>query len=403
MSAKSEKFNFVNASGETLSGRLELPMSKPKAFAIFAHCFTCSKNLLAASRISKRLTDSNIAVLRFDFTGLGNSEGDFSNTNFSSNIEDIYSAYTALTEKYQAPELLIGHSLGGTAVLQACKKLDKVKAVVSIAAPSDTLHVSDNFKTQISEIKDQGVAQVNLSGRIFNIKKQFLDDISSQKVLDGLSEQRKAFLILHSPTDNTVSIDHAAKIYQTLKHPKSFVSLDTADHLLMDKDDAEYAAQIIGSWISRYLKEVESEKIKPSTGELLVVGRPKHNFTQDIYSMTNKLVADEPKSFKGDDLGMNPYELLQAALGACTSMTMKMYADRKKWNLKDVVVELKHSKVYGEDCEDCEESKSKLDHITKKITVSGDLTPEQIDKLIAIAEKCPINKTLNSDIKIESI
>jgi putative redox protein len=404
MSALSLKFDFFNKSGEILTGRLELPVGKPVAFAIMAHCFTCSKDLLAASRISKTLTDSHIAVLRFDFTGLGNSEGDFSNTNFSSNVDDLLSAYDALKVKYVAPSILIGHSLGGAAVLMAAKVLSEVKAVVTIAAPSDTLHVADNFRDQILEIHKNGQAEVSLAGRKFNIKKQFLDDIAGQSILDGLSGLKKAFLILHSPTDKTVSVDHAAKIYEAVKHPKSFISLDNTDHLLMNKNDAEYVARIIGTWVSRYIDNTDQSGTDiPTEGDILVVSRPKHIFTQDIYSKTNSLVADEPKNVKGDDLGMNPYELLQSALGACTAMTMRMYANRKKWDLQDIKVELKHRKSYHEDCSSPEKDSVKLDYISKKITITGDLSNEQREKIISIAEKCPINKTLKSNVIIENL
>jgi putative redox protein len=405
MSTKSLKFDFLNKSGETLTGRLELPLGKPLAFAIMAHCFTCSKDLLAASRIAKKLTDSHIAILRFDFTGLGNSEGDFSNTNFSSNVEDLYSAYDAIKNKYEAPSVLIGHSLGGAAVLMAAKELSEVTAVVTIAAPSDTLHVADNFGSQVSEIQKNGEAEVNLAGRKFHIKKQFLDDIANQSVLDGLSSLKKSFLILHSPSDKTVSIDHAAKIYQSVKHPKSFITLDNSDHLLMKKEDAEYAAQLIGTWVSRYIKNKEEliENNLPTDGDILVVSRSKHKFTQDIYSKTNSIVADEPLSYDGDDLGMNPYELLQASLGACTAMTMRMYAEHKKFDLQDIKVELKHSKSYSEDVVNADVEKVKFDQITKKITITGDLTDEQRTKIIAIAEKCPVNRTLKSNIVIKNL
>ncbi|MFT6633344.1 MAG: putative redox protein [Bacteriovoracaceae bacterium] len=405
MSIKSLKFDFQNSSGETLTGRLELPLGKPIAFAIMAHCFTCSKDLLAASRISKKLTDSHIGILRFDFTGLGNSEGDFSNTNFTSNVEDLYSAYDAMKEKYEAPSILIGHSLGGAAVLMAAKKLSEVSAVVTIAAPSDTQHVADNFGDQISEIKKNGEAFVNLAGRKFHIKKQFLDDIAKQSILEGLSSLKKAFLILHAPSDKTVSIDHAAKIYQAVKHPKSFITLDNADHLLMKKEDAEYAAELIGTWVSRYIKnKKETNNIhSPDDGDILVVNRAKYKFTQDIYSNTNHLIADEPTSMKGDDLGMSPYELLQASLGACTAMTMRMYADHKKWDLQDIKVELKHEKAYIHGGERPVGDEVKVDHITKKISITGDLTSEQIEKIIGIAEKCPVNRTLKSNVVIKNL
>lgn len=399
MAKLSQKFDFINQQGQTLSGRLELPTGKPRAYAIFAHCFTCSKNILAASRISKALTNHDIAVLRFDFTGLGNSEGDFANTNFSSNVADLLAAYQALERDFQAPAILIGHSLGGAAVLKAQSELPAVKAVATIGAPSDTAHVSHLFKDDLTQIKTQGEARVQLAGREFRIKQQFVDDIKEQDLLSSLSQSKKAFLILHSPVDETVSIDHAAKIYLSLKHPKSYLSLDKMDHLVSKPADAEYIALMIGSWLSRYLPEPSDERVE-SEHEVVIKSRGEAKFTQDIYTKDHYIVADEPKRVGGANLGMNPYELLLSSLGACTAMTMKMYADRKGYNLKDVKVELSHSKEYVEDCLTCEEEGAKLDIITKQISIGGNLSDVEREKIIAIAEKCPVNRTLQSEIRI---
>ena len=250
----SQKFDFKNAQGETLSGRLELPATEPAAFAIFAHCFTCTKNILAASRISKALNDFGIGVLRFDFTGLGNSEGDFSNTNFSSNVRDLEAAYFALAQEFKAPKIMIGHSLGGAAVLKSSLSLPEVDAVVTIGAPSDTHHILKNFEQSVPAIESHGLVEVRLAGKLFTIKKQFLDDVREQELLQDLQKSKKAFLVLHSPTDNTVSVEHAAKIFGALRHPKSFVSLDQADHLLSKAEDSSYVAQVIGAWVGRYVK-----------------------------------------------------------------------------------------------------------------------------------------------------
>lgn len=247
------KFDFTNSNNETLAGKLELPKRTPKAFAIFAHCFTCSKDIIAANIISKKLNDSEIAVLRFDFTGIGNSEGDFSNTNFSSNVQDLIDANNAITEKYQAPTLIIGHSLGGAAVLKAATLLDNIKAVVTIGAPSCTGHVAHLFKQGLSQIEEQGEAEILLAGRSFKIKKQFIDDINEVDVLNGVRNFNKALLVMHSPLDDTVSIEHAGNIFQAAKHPKSFISLDKADHLLMKKDDANYVANLIGTWSQKFV------------------------------------------------------------------------------------------------------------------------------------------------------
>jgi putative redox protein len=388
----SKKFDFKNSSGETLSGRLELPAGKPKAFALFAHCFTCSKNFVAASKISKHLSLLGIATLRFDFTGLGNSEGDFSNTNFSSNIDDLKSAYSAIQKEYTAPALLIGHSLGGAAVLKLQEELDDVKAVVTVGAPSDVSHVAHLFETNIEEINKEGKARVNLAGREFEIQKHFIDDINEHDLLASLSESKKSFLILHSPTDATVSVDHAAKIYGALKHPKSYISLDKMDHLVTKAGDAQYIAELISSWVTRYLDidEVEASTVKEG---VFVESRSGFKFTNDITSAKHQLVADEPKSFKGNDLGMAPYELLLSSLGACTSMTMRMYADRKGFDLQNVKVSLAHEKVdTGGDI--------KQDVIHKHIELIGNLSDVEKEKILAIADKCPVNKTLLAEVKI---
>jgi uncharacterized OsmC-like protein/esterase/lipase len=397
------KFNFQNQTGETLSGRLELPQGPLYAFALFAHCFTCSKDVVAASTISRKLTDKGLAVLRFDFTGLGNSEGDFSNTNFSSNVQDLISAYKALSEKYQAPQVLVGHSLGGAAVLKAAPELPEVKAVVTIGAPSSVEHVSHLFANDIQQINEKGEAAVQLAGREFLIKKQFIDDIQQIEVLSGVQAMKKALLVLHSPVDNTVSIDHAAEIFLAAKHPKSFVTLDTADHLLMNRQDATYAADLIGSWVSRYIDTDESKaKYSLKENEILVTNRKGFKYTQDIHGHRHSIVADEPKSVKGDDLGMNPYELLLSSLGACTAMTIRMYADRKNFDLQNVEVKLSHERIYAQDCDDCHSTTGKVDQIHKHIKIEGHLTTEERARLLEIAERCPVNKTLQSEVKVRS-
>ncbi len=397
------KFDFPNNNGERLSGVLELPEGKPTAFALFAHCFTCSKDSIAAFVIAKTLRELGIGVLRFDFTGLGDSMGDFVNTNFSSNVADLLSACEALQEQYKAPEILIGHSLGGAAVLRAATQLADVKAVVTIAAPSSTQHLNRIIVNEIPTIEEHGKAEVSIAGRHFILNKQFVDDISGTDVLDGISKFRKALLVMHAPHDDTVSIDHAAEIFQTAKHPKSFVSLDNGDHLLSRKSDGQYAAKVIAAWVERYVTSYENvEQEQGVTGKVRVVSRMGAKFTQDIYSEDHHLIADEPVSVQGDNLGMNPYELLLAGLGACTSMTMRMYADRKKIPLESVDVLLSHDKIHAVDCESCETQSGKIDRIVKSIRVSGDLTPENKHKLYEIAEKCPVNRTLKAEIFIES-
>lgn len=397
------KFDFKNEQGDILTGNLEMPVFKPKAFAIFAHCFTCSRNINATSTISKELASMGIAVLRFDFTGLGNSEGDFANSNFSSNVEDLISAFNAIKEQYHAPSILVGHSLGGAAVLKASTLLKEIKAVVTIGAPSSTEHVSHLFKSSIDEIQSSGQANVILAGREFTIKDQFIKDIQGTQILEDLSKQKKAYLIMHSPIDDTVAISHAENIFKALKHPKSFVTLDSANHLLTNKKDARYVASMIHSWVERYLpiEEVSSSPVVQE-GEVVVKDRFGTNFTQDVYTKDHHVVVDEPLSYKGDNLSLTPYQYLLAGLGACTSMTVNMYARRKNIPLKGVKVILKHDKVHADDCNDCEEKNNKVDLITKELIFEGDLTEEQIKKLKVISEKCPVNRTLKSDIKIKS-
>ena len=397
------KFNFPNDTGELLSGVLELPEGTPRAFALFAHCFTCSKDSIAAYVIARTLKDLGIGVLRFDFTGLGDSMGDFINTNFSSNVTDLLSACEALKEHYKAPEILIGHSLGGAAVLRAATQLEDVKTVVTIAAPSSTQHLSQIMVNEIPAIENKGSAEVSIAGRRFTLNKQFVDDIRGTDVLDGISKMRKALLVMHAPHDDSVGIDHAAAIFQAAKHPKSFVSLDNADHLLSRKGDGQYVARVIAAWVDRYITpDDEPDRDKSIAGKVRVVSRSGAKFTQDIYSSDHHLIADEPAAVQGDNLGMNPYELLLAGLGACTSMTMRMYADRKNISLESVEVLLAHDKIHAEDCESCETTKGKIDRIVKSIRISGSLSVEQKEKLYEIAEKCPVNRTLKSEIHIES-
>lgn len=402
---ESIQFSFENNAGETLSGRLEKPKTEVRAYALFAHCFTCTKNISAATRISRKLSELGIAVLRFDFTGLGNSDGDFANTNFSSNVEDLICAYQALEKSFEAPKILIGHSFGGAAVLKASTVIDDVKAVVSIAAPSDTSHVAHLFKKNIDEINSEGEACVLLEGREFLIKKQFIDDLNENDLLNGLKDSKKSYLIMHSPFDNIVSIDHAGNIFKSLKHPKSFISLDNIDHLVSKKEDADYIGEQINAWAKRYLDINEVSHNKPKLEgdtQIIVESREGKLFTNNIYSENHTLIADEPESVKGDDLGMSPYELLLSSLGACTSMTMGMYARRKGFNLKSVKVELSHKKDHFDDCKTCNDGPKKLDHIIKKISIDGDLSKEQKEKIYNIAEKCPVNRTLMSEIIIDS-
>jgi putative redox protein len=395
---KKIRLEFENSNGEILAGLLELPerVDEISSFALFAHCFTCGKDIAAASRISRALAAKGIAVLRFDFTGLGNSDGDFANTNFSSNIEDLVQAAKALEVQYRAPQILIGHSLGGAAVLGAAAKLDSVKAVVTIGAPATAQHVSHLFKEKAAQIQAQGEAVVVLGTREFPIKKQFLDDIDQYSSPEKIRDLRAALLVFHSPLDTVVSIDEAGSIFQAARHPKSFISLDKADHLLSKAADAEYVATTIASWASRYL---DLEQDKPSSASLdladgeVLISELNHKFLRGMYSNSHFLRADEPAKYGGSDLGPTPYDLLLMSLGACTSMTLRMYANRKKIPLEDVNIRLIHERVHAEDCIDCD---GKIERITRRIFLLGDLSEEQRRRLLEIADKCPVHHTLES-------
>jgi putative redox protein len=399
-----ERFQFAGADGASLAASLDLPEGEPTGYALFAHCFTCSKDALAAKRIATALAGRGIAVLRFDFTGLGSSAGDFANTTFSSNVADLIAAADHLRATGRAPSLLIGHSLGGAAVLAAAARIPEAKAVVTIAAPSDPAHVTGLFAEHVDAIRAEGSVAVTLAGRPFTIKREFLDDIAEHNLLAQVSALHKALLILHAPTDDTVGIDNATRIFVAAKHPKSFVSLDHADHLLTDPRDSSYVADVIAAWAERYLApaapapaaigapEVPRRVIVRDTG----VG----TFQQQITVGPHRFLADEPAAAGGADSGPGPYDLLLAALGACTAMTIRLYAARKALPLAHVTVTLEHSKIHAQDCAECETRSGLLDQIERAIALDGDLDAEQRKRLMEIADKCPVHRTLTSEIRI---
>ncbi|MGQ0664172.1 MAG: bifunctional alpha/beta hydrolase/OsmC family protein [Pseudomonadota bacterium] len=398
---RTEKLTFPGADGASLAARLDLPEGRPRAYALWAHCFTCTKDIFAASRVAAGLVAHDFGVLRFDFTGLGASEGEFANTNFSSNVGDLVAATAYMRARLEAPKLLIGHSLGGAAVLAAAGQVPEAVAVATIAAPADPAHVARHFKDARPEIDAKGEAEVLLAGRPFRIKKQFLDDIESQKLAAAIGALRKALLIFHSPLDAIVSIDNAGQIFQAAKHPKSFVSLDGADHLLSRREDAIYVADIIAAWAARYVGEpqadtVGAETAGPADGVLVAeVGEGK--FAQVATVGRHRLRADEPVSVGGNDSGPGPYDYLLVGLGACTSMTVRMYAERKNWPVEKISVSLAHRKIHAEDCATCETKEGKIDRIERELEITGPLDAEQRAKLVEIAEKCPVHRTLHSE------
>lgn len=394
------KVEFAGSSGQQLAGLLELPNSlQPvKYYALFAHCFTCGKDIAAASRISRELADQGIAVLRFDFTGLGNSDGDFANTNFTSNVQDLVAAAKMLEARYAAPKLIIGHSLGGAAVLSAVDKIPSLQAVATIAAPSTAHHVQHLFDSSKAEIEAQGEAKVDLGGRKFSIKKQLIEDLDQYADLQHIARLRCPLIVFHSPLDNIVPVDEAAKIFTAAKHPKSFVSLDKADHLLSKKADARYVAKTLAAWAERYVEVPVAEPIAADLedGHVLVTELDK-KFLRGLYTRSHQWVSDEPVRVGGSDLGPTPYALLLMSLGACTSMTIRMYAERKGIPLEDINIRMVHDRVHAEDCAACEEREGQIERIQRFISFKGEqLTQEQIESMLRIANRCPVHKTLES-------
>jgi len=401
---KTERLEFIGHDGSTLAARLDLPVGKPAAFALFAHCFTCSKDIPAARRIAQRLASLGIAVLRFDFTGLGHSGGEFANTGFSSNVEDLLQAVNFLREHYEAPQLLIGHSLGGAAILTAAKGIPEAKAVVTIGAPAEPDHVLHNFSHHVSDICSEGQAEVSLGGRAFTIKRSFVDDISGTSLEESVGHLKKALLVMHAPLDETVGLENAARLFQMAKHPKSFVTLDNADHLLSRPEDAEYAAELISAWVQRYIDVALLPKLMNAPeGVTRVSEADPSSFTQDISVEGHHLIADEPESYGGNYLGPSPYQLVAAGLGACTSMTIRMYARQKKIPLDHVQVDVSHSKIHAQDCSSCEQEKGKVDQFVRQITLTGDLLDEQRQRLLEIADRCPVHRTLEGEIQIMTV
>lgn len=395
-----EKVRFTNSEGDELAARLDKPaQGTTRAYALFAHCFTCSKDLRALGAVSRALNRQGIAVLRFDFTGLGESEGDFADTNFSSNVDDLIVAAEYLSENWRAPRILIGHSLGGAAVLQAAHRINSVEAVATIGAPYDPEHVTRHLDDALEEIKSSGEARITLAGRTFTIRKQFLEDLAATKMEETIRTLDRALLVFHSPLDQTVGVNNAARIFKAAKHPKSFVSLDDADHLLTDRSDAEYVGTVLGAWAAKY---VDGEKEQVATGEGDVLTSTEREYRTEIRAGGHALIADEPEDVGGTDAGPTPYDLLLSALGSCTGMTLRMYADRKDWPLEEVVVRLSHEKIHARDCESCETEEGRIDRIEREVEVRGDLNESQRERLLEIANKCPVHRTFHGEINVQS-
>ena len=403
-----ERFDFANAQGEKLAALLDRPDGPIRAVALFAHCFTCGKDNKAARVIAHGLTSHGIAVLRFDFTGLGSSEGEFANTTFSSNVDDLVAAADHLRTQIAAPAILIGHSLGGAAALAAAHRIAEARAVVTIAAPFDPAHVAGLFGERVEEIKSKGEVEVTLAGRPFRVRRGLLDDIAGQNLAGRIAELRKALLVFHSPTDETVGIDNASHIFTTAKHPKSFISLAGADHLLVRPSDAAYVAHVIAAWAERYLDmpapmAAPKQPVAEAESGDVVVRETRHGtFQQEIIAGAHRLLADEPVAAGGLDSGPGPYDLLLAALGACTSMTLRLYADRKQLPLTRSRVRLRHSRIYAVDCAACETKEGMLDRIDRSISFEGELDAETRKRLLEIADKCPVHRTLTSEIDIRT-
>jgi uncharacterized OsmC-like protein/fermentation-respiration switch protein FrsA (DUF1100 family) len=402
---RSERFDFAGSGGHRLAGLLQLPESGPVAFALFAHCFTCGKDALAAARIARNLAGLGIATLRFDFTGLGSSEGEFANTTFSSNVTDLVAAADALREAHQAPKLLVGHSLGGAAILAAAGQVPEATAVATIAAPFDTAHAVRLFEHALPVLETQGQAEVDIAGRRFTISRELVQDLTSQDQKRRIAGLDRALLVMHAPGDEIVGIDNASAIFAAARHPKSFVSLDTADHLLTGREDAAYAARVLAAWASRYVGAVaaQGEAERAEDGVVLVEETGHGRFQQRVTVGGHTLTADEPESLGGLGSGPGPYDLLLAALGACSAMTVRLYAERKGWPLTHVAVRLRHDKIHAQDCADCEtKGDARIDEIEKELSLEGPLDEEQRARLVEVAGRCPVHRTLQSEVKIRT-
>ncbi|MFO6462957.1 alpha/beta fold hydrolase [Jannaschia sp. KMU-145] len=398
-----ERFTFPGHDGHDLAARLDLPDGPVLATALFAHCFTCGKDIPAARRIAARLAGMGMAVLRFDFTGLGHSGGEFENTSFTSNAADLAAAAQALAARDMAPSLLIGHSLGGAAVLRAASDIPTTRAVATIGAPFDPGHVTHNFAGALDAIERDGAGEVTLGGRTLRIGQGFVTDVAGANLAPAIGALKPALLVMHAPKDEIVGIENATRIFTAARHPKSFVTLDEADHLVTRASDAEYAADVIGAWASRY---VELKRPAPPIGAPEGVTRVSEadagGFAQDVYAGgRHHIMADEPTSYGGTDRGLTPYQLLAAGLGACTSMTIRMYARRKKWPLEHVAVDVTHDRMHAQDAPS--NGSERIDRFRREIELKGPLDDDQRARLLEIADKCPVHRTIEAGARVETV
>jgi len=401
---KQRRLTFANQQGLELAALMDLPAGRPRAYALFAHCFTCTKNIRAASHIASALAAEGIAVLRFDFTGLGQSAGEFAETTFSSNVEDLVAAARFLEARFEPPRILIGHSLGGTAVLQAAAQIASSVAVATIGSPARASHVAHLLVGERERIEREGEAEVRLGGRPFRIRRQFLEDLERHGLPQSLRDLRRALLVFHSPLDTTVDIGNAAEIFQHAKHPKSFVTLDRADHLLSDPRDSRYVGTVLAAWAAKYLEPAAANQdlgagTAPGTGEV-VARTVAGGFRTDIDVADHRLVADEPEELGGTAEGPSPYDLLAAALASCTSMTLVTYARRKGLGLESATTRVRHSKIHARDCEVCESSEGRIDRFERRLELTGTLSDSERARLREIAERCPVHRSLHSEVEV---
>lgn len=399
MAPNSERIEFPGALGELLSARLDAPAAPPVAYALFAHCFTCSKDTRAATYLAAALAERGIATLRFDFTGLGGSGGDFANTSFSSNVGDLVAAAAFLRREYRAPEILVGHSLGGTAILAAAGKIPEATAVATLGAPFEPKHVLRRI-SGVEQVERAGEAEVEIAGRRFRIKRQFLEDATGQALRDRVHGMKKALLVMHSPRDTVVEIENATRIFSAARHPRSFISLEPADHLLTRREDAMYAGHVLAAWAERYVRAKGPDAPAAVPGKVVVRETRESKFTQFVTAGRHLVRADEPPAAGGLDSGMPPYDFLLAALGACTSMTVRMYSELKGFPLERVSVELRHDKIHAADCAECETREGKVDRIERIVHLEGALDEAQRAKLLEIANKCPVHRTLHGEVTV---